>query len=199
MAARRLTSGLVGGKVCLGVVTGARGLAGEVKVKSFTADPLDLDAYGPVTDETGQREFRLRVAGTAKDQLLVRIDGVRDRTAAEALKGVQFYVARDALPEPDEDEFYHADLIGLTAELADGSGTLGRVKAVHDFGAGDVLEVDRPDGSPVLVPFTRAVVPSVDLKAKRLTVDPPAGLLDGTPDGTPDGTMETEEEDGSLG
>lgn len=208
MAARRLTSGQVAGKVCVGVVTGVRGLAGEVRVKSFTADPLDLGAYGPVSDETGGRVFKLRVTGTAKDQVLVRIDGIADRDAAEALKGVQFYVAREALPEADEDEYYHADLIGLTVERAGAAQNeepLGRVKAVHDFGAGDVIEVEAPDGTTVLVPFTRRVVPEVDLAAGRLVVDPPDGVFDGMPEtdrqdlNADDLGAETDEEDGTKG
>jgi 16S rRNA processing protein RimM len=110
--------------------------------------------------------------------VLARIAGVADRDAAERLKGVRLYVSRDVLPAPGEEEYYHADLLGLRVDLGDGS-ELGRIRAVHDFGAGDTLEVMRPEGGVVMVPFTRAVVPVVDLAAGRLVVDPPPGLLDG--------------------
>lgn len=168
-----------GHRICLGTVSGARGLKGEVRVRSFTADPAAIGSYGPLTDEAGTRRFRLRVKALGKaPEVIAVLDGVADRTAAEALKGVKLYVERDALPAPeDEDEFYHADLIGLRADL-DGGGSLGTVKAVHDFGAGTVLEVAGPEGKGVLLPFTRAVVPRVDLKEGRLVVVPPPGLLE---------------------
>jgi 16S rRNA processing protein RimM len=172
------------GRVLLGIVTGAQGVRGAVRIKSFTADPADVAAYGPLEDERGARRFRLQVVGQSKGVVIARIDGVEDRDAAEALRGVRLHVGRDALPEPEEEEYYHADLIGLDAVLPDGT-VFGRVLAVHDFGAGDSLEVERPAGAggggTVLVPFTRAAVPAVDLKARRLVVDPPEGLLDNRP------------------
>ena len=184
MAAHRQTSGQVAGKVCVGVITGVRGLKGDLKVKSFTSDPKDVGAYGPVSDETGGKVLELSVTGMAKDQVVVRIAGVTDRTAAEALKGMQLYVPRDALPAPEDDEYYHADLIGLVAEeagSADGAEPFGKVRSVYDFGAGDVLEVERPSGETVMLPFTRKVVPEVDLTRGRVVVDPPDGLFE-TPD-----------------
>jgi 16S rRNA processing protein RimM len=164
-------------RLCLGVIAGAHGVAGLVRVKSFTAEPQDLGAYGTLSDADGARQFRLAVVGRAPgkrapDVLLARIDGVADRDAAEALKGTRLYVARSVLPAPDEDEFYQADLIGLAAELADGS-AFGTVTAVHDFGAGDVLEVARPQESSVLLPFTRAAVPVIDVAGGRCVVVPP--------------------------
>ncbi len=163
--------------VCVGVVAGARGIKGEVRIKPFTASPGDVAAYGPVRNEDGTREWTVRVTGAAKGLLIARIAGVADRNAAEALKGQKLYVPRDALPQAEDDEFYHADLVGLAAEFADGS-RMGRIKAVHDFGAGTMLEVRPPTGNGIMVPFTRAAVPVVDLKGKRIVVDPPPGLLE---------------------
>jgi 16S rRNA processing protein RimM len=167
-------------RVCVGVITGAHGVKGLVRVKSFTAEPTAVAAYGPLEDERGERCFEPEVVGAAKGVLLVRLPGVTDRDAAEALKGVRLYLRREALPEPEEDEYYHADLLGLAVALADGA-PWGRVKAVHDFGAGASLEVERPQGATVLVPFTRAAVPVVDIAGGRLVVVPPEGLLDGRP------------------
>ncbi len=169
-----------GERLCVGVVTGARGLKGEVRIKSFTAEPDGIADYAPITDESGQRQFRLTIVGHHKDQLVVRIDGVADRDAADALNRTHLYVPRHVLPVPAEDEYYHADLIGLTVEAPDGT-PLGRVKAVHDFGAGDILEIRDADGREALIPFSRAVVPVVDLDGGRLVVDPPPGLLDERP------------------
>ena len=169
-----------GERLCVGVVTGARGLRGEVRIKSFTADPDAIVGYGPITDESGQRQFRLRIVGHHKDQLVVRIDGVADRDAADALNRTHLYVPRDALPAPEEDEYYHADLIGLAAEAPDGT-PLGRVKAVHDFGAGELLEIRDADGHEALVPFSRTVVPVVDLAGGRVVINAPPGLLDERP------------------
>ena len=167
-----------GGRVCLGVVAGAHGVAGAVRIRSFTAEPKDVAAYGPMSDESGERVFRIKVTGMSKLQVLAEIEGVADRPAAAALKGVRLYVARERLPAPQLEEYYHDDLIGLKVDLADGV-RLGTVSAVHDFGAGDMLEVQRHGpAASVLVPFTRAVVPVVDLAAGRLVIDPPPGLLE---------------------
>jgi len=167
-------------RVLLGICTGAQGVRGAVRVKSFTADPADVAAYGPLSDESGVRRFRLRVVGQSKGVVIAAIDGIADRDAAEALRGVRLYVGRSVLPPPEEDEFYHADLVGMAAETADGA-PFGRVVAVHDFGAGDSLEIERPEGGTILMPFSRAAVPVVDLAARRLVVDPPEGLLDNRP------------------
>ncbi|WP_026868440.1 ribosome maturation factor RimM [Inquilinus limosus] len=164
-------------KVCVGQITGAHGVRGLVKVKPFTAAPEDLAAYGPVSDEAGTRHFTLDLLSWAKDQWIVRIDGVADRDAAAALRGLRLYVDRTALPETEEDEFYHADLIGLPAVLADGS-RFGTVRAVFDFGAGEMLEIARPGAGAVMVPFTREAVPVVDIAGRRIVIDPPAGLLE---------------------
>lgn len=166
--------------VCVGAITGARGLRGEVRIKSFTADPKAISSYGEVFGENGERSYTVRITGQAKGQLLARLSGIEDRDAAEALKGTRLYVAKSALPAPEEDEFYYSDLIGLRADLADG-GKLGSVHQVHDFGAGTILEVAGGDAGIVMVPFTRAVVPVVDLSAGRVVVDPPPGLLEPAP------------------
>jgi 16S rRNA processing protein RimM len=166
--------------LCVGIITGAQGVRGAVRIKSFTAVPEDVAAYGPVADEDGQRAFALRLVGRAKGVVIATIAGVADRDAAERLKGVRLYVARDKLPAPGEEEYYHADLIGLAAVLRDGT-PLGRVRAVHEYGAGDSLEVVRESGATVMVPFTRAAVPEVDLAAGRLVIEPLDGLLDDRP------------------
>ena len=178
MSALLATSGAP--RVLMGVITGAHGVRGLLRVKSFAAAGDGLTAYGPLEDERGERRFALEPVGVAKGVLIMRLAGVADRDAAEALKGMRLYLPRAALPEPGEEEYYHADLVGLAALLKDGT-ALGRVKAVHEFGAGDSLEVERPDGRTFYVPFTTAVVPEVDIKAGKLVIDPPEGLLDNRP------------------
>jgi 16S rRNA processing protein RimM len=163
--------------ICVGVVTGARGIKGDIRVKSFTADPEDLGSYGPLLDAEGAAVFKVKVTGVAKGQLIARIKGIDDRTAAEQLKGVKFYVRKEALPEPEEDEFYFSDLIGLRAELEDGS-DFGTVTAVENFGAGDVLEISGHVKGGIMVPFTNDVVPVVDLAGNRVVICPPDGLME---------------------
>ena len=158
-------------RVCVGVIAGPHGLRGLLRVRPFTDVPEDVAAYGPVESEDGTRVLTLDIANRlSKGLVLVRVDGVSDRTAAEALKGLRLYVARAMLPAPDEDEFYHADLIGLDAVTADGE-EIGRIRTVHAYGAGDFLEIAEPDGGVATVPFTRAAVPHVDLAAGRVIVD----------------------------
>jgi 16S rRNA processing protein RimM len=164
-------------RVCVGIISGPHGVRGAVRVKSFTADPEDVARYGPLEDESGERRLSLRLAGSAKGVVIVRLAGISDRHHAEALRGLRLYLPRAALPPPGEDEYYHADLIGLEAALADGT-ALGHVTAIHDFGAGDTLEIERSAGPPVMIPFTCAIVPVVDLAAGRLVLDPPPGLID---------------------
>lgn len=164
-------------QVCVGVITGPQGVGGAVRIKSFTARPEDLASYGPLADASGTRRLDLRLVGAAKGVLIGRLAGVEDRNRAESLRGLHLYLPRTALPPPEPEEYYHADLIGLDAVLADGT-PLGRVRAIHDFGAGDTLEIERPGAPPAMVPFTRAVVPVIELDAGRLVVDPPPGLLD---------------------
>jgi 16S rRNA processing protein RimM len=164
-------------QVCVGIVTGPQGVGGAVRIKSFTARPEDIAAYGPLADESGTRRLELRLVGAAKGVVIGRLSGVDDRNRAEALRGQRLYLPRAALPPPEAEEYYHADLIGLDAVLADGT-PIGRVRAVHDFGAGDMLEIESPGAPPVMVPFTRAIVPVIEIDAGRLVIDPPPGLLD---------------------
>lgn len=164
-------------RVCVGVVGAPHGVRGEVRVSSHTSNPLDLGAYGPLETEDGRR-LKLRKVRPGKNVVIATFEGVADRDAAEALKNRRLYVARDRLPEPDEDEWYHADLIGLRAETAEGA-TIGTVLAVQDFGGGDLIELKLAGSSrTAYLPFTRAVVPVVDVTGGRLVVDPPEGLLD---------------------
>ncbi len=160
-------------RVCVGAIVGAHGVRGQVRVKSFTAEPADVAAYGPVESEDGDRRFRLTVTGEAKGLVIARLDGVADRDAAEAMRGTKLYVARERLPETEEDEFLYSDLVGLKAEAVDGS-VIGTVRGVADFGAGEVLDIGRVEGGSFMVPFTRAAVPVVDVANGRLVVDPPA-------------------------
>lgn len=164
-------------RVCVGAVAGAFGVRGEARLKSFCAVPEAIADYGPLWTEDGRHSFTVTISRAVKGGLAARLSGVATREAAEALKGTRLYAARDRLPALPEEEFYHADLIGL-AVVDPGGAAIGRVRAVHDHGAGDVLEIARPDGNSVLIPFTRAVVPTVDLTAGRIVADPPDGLLD---------------------
>lgn len=165
-------------RVCVGQFVGGHGVRGRVKVKSYTEVPESIFAYGPLSDEAGTRIFKLTMTGMGKDHFLAEMDGIRDRTQADALKGTRLYIDRAALPAPeDEEEFYHADLIGLTATTADGA-VFGEIKAIYDFGAGDVLEITLPTGKSVTIPFTRAAVPLVKVSEGLVTVEPPAGLFE---------------------
>ncbi len=160
-------------RICLGAIAGAHGVRGLVKIKSFTQEPADLIAYGPLGDEAGQRRFEIAVTGQAKGLLVARIAGVEDRDAAQGLRGTRLYVARAALPEPEAaEDYYQADLIGLAAEDPQGR-PLGRIAAVENYGAGDFLEIQPPEGAPLLVPFTKAAVPLVDIEGRRVVIDLP--------------------------
>ena len=162
--------------ICVGAIAGAFGVGGEVRLKSFCEAPEDICAYGPLVTEDGARAFSVRITRPVKGGFAARLSGVATREEAEALRGTRLCVPRGRLPEPEEEEFYHADLIGLA--VVDTRGTsLGRVKAIHDFGAGDVIEIDLGEGKSVMIPFTRDVVPEIDLGAGRIVADPPEGSL----------------------
>lgn len=171
---------MAGEKLCIAVIAGAHGVRGDVRIKSFTAEPEGLSDYGPLTDKSGARAFRIKLLGLSRGLLRAHIEGVEDRDAAEALAGIELYIERSRLPAPDEDEFYHADLIGLRAKLEDGS-EYGVVRALHDFGAGDVIEIELAEGGTVVLPFTKAVVPLVDLGAGTIVVEPPREEVAGEP------------------
>ena len=161
-------------RVLLGVVAAPHGIRGAVRIRSFTEDPMSLGAYGPLSDESGRKEYRVEPLSAARGAVLARIEGVADRTAAEALRGLRLYVERSALPETGEREWYEADLIGLAAVGKDGR-DWGKVIAFHDFGAGSTMEVS----GGAMLPFTDAVVPEIDVPGGKIVVDPPAGLLAG--------------------
>ncbi|WP_299132934.1 ribosome maturation factor RimM [uncultured Amaricoccus sp.] len=160
--------------VCVGAIAGAFGVAGEVRLKSFCAEPAAIASYAPLVTEDG-RAFGLRITRPITGAFAARLTGVATREQAEALKGTRLYAPRDRLPPLGEDEFYHADLIGL-AVFDTGGARLGTVKAVLDHGAGDILELSRPGQPDLLLPFTRAAVPTVDLAGRRVVADPPEGL-----------------------
>jgi 16S rRNA processing protein RimM len=162
-----------GDLVLLGRISGAHGIRGDVKITSFTAVPEDIAAYGPLTDGKGSNFTIERLRPLKGMGIAAQLRGIADRNAAEALKGVELYVARSKLPEPDEDEWYYSDLVGLAAVNGDGD-TVGEVVAVQDFGAGDLLEIRQPgERHTLLLPFTRASVPVVDVKAGRVVIVPP--------------------------
>jgi 16S rRNA processing protein RimM len=159
-------------RVIVAKIGAAHGVRGEVRLKSFTEDPLNVTRYGALETEDGRR-FEIEAVRSAKDVLIVRLKGVADRDAAAALKNMRLYVPRERLPQPADDEFYQADLIGLAAQTRDGA-PFGTVKAVHNFGAGDLLEIEpAAGGATVMLPFTRAVVPVVEIARGRIVVAPP--------------------------
>ena len=160
----------------VGVVGAARGLKGEVRVKSFTANPADIGSYGELTNEAGNVCYKIKVTGKHKESVLARIEGVEDRTAAENVRGLKLFVRREQMPKLEEDEFYFSELVGLDAVLVDGK-KWGRVVLADDFGAGPVLEVALASGDNEMVPFTLDVVPEVNLEKGLITVIPPEGLL----------------------
>ena len=161
-------------RVCVGAIAGAFGVRGEVRLKSFTDDPDAIAAYGPLESEDKKNVFTVTSPRAIKGGLAVRMSGIETREEAESFKGTRLYVSRTVLPPPDEDEFYYTDLIGLSIETLDGE-ILGKIKAVQDFGAGDVLEYQpAAGGESVLLPFTRETVPTVDVAGGRVVVDPPS-------------------------
>jgi 16S rRNA processing protein RimM len=164
-------------RVCVAQIGAAHGIKGEVKLWSFTADPESVADYGPLESEDGTLRFEIEAVRPAKGHLVARLSGVRDRDAAERLTHLRLYVPRERLPPPELDEFYHADLIGLRAQDHDGT-ELATIVGIHDFGAGDLLEL-LPLGasSTVLMPFTAATVPVVDIAGGRVVIDPPEDLF----------------------
>jgi len=159
-------------RVCVAQIGAPHGVRGEVKLWSFTADPLAVKDYGPLESEDGGACFEIEAVRPAKDHLVARLSGVHDRNAAERLTNSRLFVPRERLPAPEAgDEFYHADLIGLAAVDAAGR-ELGSVVAIHNFGAGDLVEIAPVQGgATVMLPFTEAAVPSVDIASGRIVVD----------------------------
>lgn len=159
-------------RILLGRIVGAHGIRGEVVIHSYAAVPEDIGAYGPLSDKTGAKTFKLSGVRAASKGVIARIAGVADRNAAEALKGTELYVPRDKLPATDEGEFYVADLIGMTVVDAAGQ-VIGKVVDAPDFGAGSLLEIRKTGVAQTeLIPFTDAYVPHVDITARRVTVNP---------------------------
>jgi len=165
-------------KVCVARIGAAHGVRGEVKLWSFTQDPAAVASYGPLESQDGKRRFEIEALRPAKDHFVARIAGVDDRNAAERLRNLDLYIPRERLPTIAEtDTFYHADLIGLQAVTQDGA-DIGTVIAVHNFGAGDLLEIaPATGGETVILPFSSATVPSVEIATGRIVVDLPEGLF----------------------
>jgi len=158
--------------ICVARIGAAHGVHGAVKLWTFTEDPLAVMRYGPLTSKDGARQFEVIDAREARDHLVATLKGVSTREDAERLNGIELYVAREKLPETDEDEYYHADLIGLAAVTA-ANEPIGRVIAIHNFGAGDIIEIAPAQGASMLLPFTNATVPTVDLVNGRVVVELP--------------------------
>ena len=159
-------------KICVARIGAAHGVRGAVKLWTFTEDPLAVQHYGPLMTKDGARQFEVTHAREAKDHLVATLKGIATREDAERLNGVELYIARDKLPETDEGEYYHTDLIGLAAVTA-ADAPIGRVIAIHNFGAGDIIEIAPPHGSTLLLPFTNAVVPTVDIAGGRVVIELP--------------------------
>lgn len=164
-------------RICVGAFAGAFGVKGEVRLKSFTAEPEAIADYGPLYSEDGTTTYKVEITRPINNGFAANVAGVNTKEDADALRGTQLYADRDALPSLPDDEFYHTDLIGL-AVFDSGGRELGRVTAVHNHGAGDLLEVSGPGlKTPALIPFTREAVPTVDLTAGRIISDPPEGIF----------------------
>ena len=158
-------------RICVAQIGAAHGLRGEVRFRSFTQDPMAVTSYGPLESEDGTRRFEIEALRPSKDLFVARLAGITDRNAAETLTNLKLYVSRDRLPPAKDGEFYHADLVGLAAVTPDGA-SLGTVTAVHNFGAGDVIEIKPESGETLLVPFTDATVPEIDLATRCMVVVP---------------------------
>ena len=167
--------------VALGRFGAPQGVRGEIRIKSYTADPKAIGGYGALTDAADARRFAVKVLRPLRDDMLVmRVEGVASREAAAALTGVELFARRSQLPPPDADEFYWDDLIGLEAVSAQGD-VFGRVTAVLNHGAGDILEVTPPTGDTLLLPFTKQTAPEIDFSARRIVIAPPAEIEGETP------------------
>jgi 16S rRNA processing protein RimM len=162
-------------QVCVARIGAAHGVRGAVKLWTFTEDPFAVTRYGPLSTKDGARAFEVAHAREGKGHLVATLKGVTSRNEAERLNGIELYVAREKLPATDEDEYYHADLIGLAA-VTTADEPLGKVIAIHNFGAGDIIEIAPSSGATMLLPFTNAVVPTVDIAAGRVVIELPAEI-----------------------
>jgi 16S rRNA processing protein RimM len=158
--------------VCVARIGAAHGVRGAVKLWTFTEDPFAVTRYGPLWSKDGRQQFEVAQVREANGFLVATLRGITSRNEAERLNGIELYIARDKLPPTDEDEYYHTDLIGLAAVKTSGE-PLGRIIAIHNFGAGDIIEVAPESGPTLMLPFSNAVVPEVDLKGGRVVIDPP--------------------------
>jgi 16S rRNA processing protein RimM len=168
--------------ICIARIGAAHGVRGAVKLWTFTEDPFAVKAYGPLLTKDGARSFEIATAREAKGHLVATFKGVATREDAERLNGIELYIAREKLPSTDENEYYHADLIGLAA-VTPADQPLGRVIAIHNFGAGDIIEIAPLHGATMLLPFTNAVVPSVDLTSGRVVIALPDEIDGDDPSG----------------
>ena len=165
-------------QICVGAIAGAFGVQGEVRLKSFTADPEAIADYAPLATEDGSQSFEVQITRAIPQGFAARLSGIRSKEDADALKGTRLFAPRDRLPSLPDDEYYHADLIGLPV-FDTGGAEIGRVREVLNHGASDILELQVPGQSAtLLLPFTQAAVPTVDLVAGRIVADPPEGLFD---------------------
>ena len=162
----------IAAQICIARIGAAHGVRGAVKLWTFTEDPLAVKDYGPLSTRDGARQFEVATARAAKDHLVATLKGIATREDAERLNGIELYIAREKLPATDDDEYYHADLIGLAAVNA-ANEPIGRVHAIHNFGAGDIIEIAPPQGPTLLLPFTNAVVPTVDLANGHVVIELP--------------------------
>jgi 16S rRNA processing protein RimM len=164
-------------RICVARIGAAHGVRGEVKLWSFTEDPAAVAGYGPLETKDGTRRFEIEALRPAKDHFVARIAGISDRDAAERLRNLELFIPRARLPEIDEtDTFYHADLVGLDVVTVDGT-QIGTVRALHNFGAGDIIEITPAgSGEPVMLPFNEVTVPKVDLEAKQIVVVRPVEI-----------------------
>lgn len=168
-------------QICVARIGAPHGIRGAVKLWTFTEDPLAVMSYGQLRTKDGGRSFEVATAREAKGHLVATLKGVASREDAERLNGVELYIPRDKLPETDDDEYYHADLIGLAAVSASDT-PIGRVIAIHDFGAGTIIEIAPPEGNTLLLPFSNAVVPVVDIKGGRVVIEMPGEINGDEPD-----------------
>ena len=171
-----------GAQICIARIGAPHGVRGAVKLWTFTEDPMAVKQYGPLATKDGARKFEVASAREANGHLVATLKGVATREDAERLNGIELYIPRDRLPATDDDEYYHADLIGLSA-VTTADQPLGKVIAIHNFGAGDIIEIAPPQGPTLLLPFTNAVVPTVDLAAGRVVIELP-GEIEGDDEGS---------------
>ena len=168
-------------KICVARIGAAHGVHGAMRLWTFTEDPFAIKRYGPLSTRDGTRQFEIASAREGKGHLVATLKGVTTRDEAERLNGLELYVTREKLPATDEGEYYHADLIGLAAVTEAGE-PVGRVIAIHNFGAGDIIEIAPPQGVTMLLPFTNAVVPTVDVAGGRVVIAPPGEIVGDEPD-----------------